>query len=138
MDSDRYTRGLDVMRAMHGPNVETTLNNFFEGVSPEFGRYIVESGYGDVYGRQGLPLRERELLTVALLAGLGVEADQLAVHLRGALALGVLPSEVVEAMFSVAVYAGHPRAVTALKVVREVFNELGVTGDSLDAGRSHD
>ncbi len=51
---------------------------------------------------------------------------QLAVHFRGALNVGVSPREITEAIFHVALYAGHPRAVNGFRVARETFEELGI------------
>ena len=40
-------------------------------LSPDLGRYIVESAFGDIYARDGLNLDERELVTVTSLLTAG-------------------------------------------------------------------
>lgn len=93
---------------------------------PDFARYIVEFPFGDIYAREGLGLRERELATVAALCALGNAPPQLRVHVHAALHVGCTPVEVVEVVMQMAVYAGFPAALNGLAVVREVFAEAGI------------
>ena len=87
----------------------------------DLGRLIVDFAFGEVYDRPGLSLRDRELITVAMLAAMGAREAQLDVHLRGALNVGVTREELVEALMQVAVYAGVPAAVGALRVAADVL-----------------
>ncbi|MGI8430360.1 MAG: carboxymuconolactone decarboxylase family protein [Solirubrobacteraceae bacterium] len=50
----------------------------------DLGRYIVEFAFGDIYDRPGPSLRDRELVTVAMLAAMGGCEPQLDVHLKAA------------------------------------------------------
>jgi hypothetical protein len=43
----------------------------------DLGRHIYEFGYGDIYSREGLSLRDRELAAVAMLTVLGGREEQL-------------------------------------------------------------
>lgn len=63
---------------------------------------------------------------MAVLTAIGGAERQLAVHLRGALNVGVTPREIVETIFHVALYAGHPRSVNGLRIAGEVFAERGI------------
>ena len=65
------------------------------------------------------------LATVAALCALGHALPQLRVHVHAALHVGCSPSEVVEVVMQMAVYAGFPAALNGLAVVREVFAESG-------------
>ncbi|SFD38990.1 4-carboxymuconolactone decarboxylase [Cupriavidus sp. OV038] len=105
-----------------GQNVVETLAQSF----PDFARYVVEFPFGDIYARNGLGLRERELATVAALCALGSALPQLRVHVQAALHVGCKPREVVEVVMQMAVYAGFPAALNGLSVVREVFAETGI------------
>lgn len=73
------------------------------------GRLIVEFAFGDVYARPGLSLRDRELITVAMLAAMGAREPQLDVHLAGACNVGISIEELREVMIHVAPYAGSGR-----------------------------
>ena len=59
-------------------------------------------------------------MTVAALATLGGCERQLAVHVRGAINVGVSADELFEALLQVGLYAGVPRALNAIRVLREV------------------
>ena len=123
--TDRYQRGAARLADVDGPAglavVEGLATSF-----PDFARYIVEFPFGDIYTRDGLGLRERELATVAALCALGHAAPQLRVHVHAALHVGCTPVEVVEVVMQMAVYAGFPAALNGLAVVREVFAEAGI------------
>ena len=43
-------------------------------------------------------------------------------HVAGALNAGVRPTEIIEVMLQMAVYAGFPAAINGLTVVREVLD----------------
>ncbi|MCK9239473.1 carboxymuconolactone decarboxylase family protein [Desulfocurvus sp.] len=125
MDDQRYARGLERLGQIDGDAGRKVLDSL-AGFAPDLARYVIEFPFGDVYSRPGLGLREREIATVAALAALGNAAPQLAVHVHGALNVGVRPAEIVEVVIQMAVYAGFPAALRAAAVVREVFQERGV------------
>jgi 4-carboxymuconolactone decarboxylase len=76
--------------------------------------------FADVWNREGLSARDRSLITVAALVA-GGDADQLRFHLGRARANGVAEVELVEAVTHLAFYAGWPKAMSAVTVLREVL-----------------
>ncbi len=62
------------------------------------------------------------MLTIALLAALGNE-EELVMHLRATRNTGASPDDVLEALLHVAIYAGVPRANSAIRIAKEVFAE---------------
>jgi 4-carboxymuconolactone decarboxylase len=96
------------------------LMDALERVAPGLGRHVAEFAFGDVYGRPGLDLRRRQLVTIASLTTLGGTERQLALHVRAALEVGLSRQEVVEAMLQCLPYAGFPRVINAVTVVGEV------------------
>jgi 4-carboxymuconolactone decarboxylase len=76
--------------------------------------------YGDVWERPGLSKRDRSLITVATLVAL-YRHDQLPSHLRRAVAHGLTPQEIAEAITHIAFYAGWPTAMTAVAIARKQF-----------------
>ena len=125
MNTERYERGLRVLSAVDGPAGQAVVEGLAKSF-PDFARYVVEFPFGDIYAREGLGLRERELATVAALCVLGHAQPQLRVHVHAALHVGCKPAVVVEVVMQMAVYAGFPAALNGLSVVREVFAEAGV------------
>ena len=73
---------------------------------------------GDVDTRPGLPARERELIIVAVLATLGSSDPQVQAHIRALRAIDVPWHEIEETILQITPYAGVPRAVNAMKVLR--------------------
>jgi 4-carboxymuconolactone decarboxylase len=119
-DHDRYARGREVMEEVQGREGAASILEGLGALHPDLPGYVVEGGFADVYARPGLDLGRRQLVTVAALATLGGCERQLAVHLRGALNVGVSVEELFEALLQVGLYAGVPRALNAIRVLREV------------------
>jgi 4-carboxymuconolactone decarboxylase len=124
---ERYERGLEVLGDID-PDMAGQLREKLGDLAPDLERMVVAFGFGDVYGRPGLGLREREIATVAALTALGTAERQLRVHLRAALNVGVTREELVEVVLQMAVYAGFPAALNGIAAVREVFAAADAAG----------
>lgn len=78
--------------------------------------------YPDIWERPGLSKRDRSLITVAALMAM-YRPDQLRGHTARAFANGVTKGEIGELITHLAFYAGWPSAMSAAKVVKQVFEE---------------
>jgi 4-carboxymuconolactone decarboxylase len=87
----------------------------------KLGELTDEVLFDDVCERPGLSKRDRSLVTVAALIANG-NTEQLMGHLNRAKENGVTEAEVAEVITHLAFYAGWPRAMSAVRVAREVFN----------------
>ncbi len=87
---------------------------------------VEEFIFGDVFSQSTLSARERELLTVAVLAAIGGADNQLGVHVPAALRCGADPEEMIALCEQIAPYAGFPRALNALRAVRGVLEDRGL------------
>ena len=76
--------------------------------------------FGDVWERGELSKRERSLITVAALIANG-NTEQLVGHLSRAKENGLTETELAEVIIHLAFYAGWPRAMSAVRIAREVF-----------------
>ncbi len=119
---ERFERGWETVGKINGPARDQQFRNLGE-IAPDFSRWIVESVYADVLSRPQLPLRDRELATVAALTAMGNAPNQLRAHVEGALNVGLSRQEIVEVMAQMAVYAGVPAAINALLVAKQAFAE---------------
>jgi 4-carboxymuconolactone decarboxylase len=119
---EQYERGLQALRQADG-GAGQRLVEALADISPELSYRSVAWSYGDLYVRPQLARRDRELLTLGILTGLGGAEAQLEVHVNGALNAGLTPSEIVEALLQSVVYCGVPRAVNATLVAKKVFAE---------------
>jgi 4-carboxymuconolactone decarboxylase len=118
----RYDRGLRTMQAIFGPGIESALNGL-AATNPDLARCLVEFPFGDIYPRPGLDLKTREMLTVAALTVLGFPQGELKEHIRGAMNVGCTRNEISEIILQMAVYAGFPAALEAVKTAASVFGE---------------
>ncbi len=121
-EESRYDRGLGRMRAMFGPGIESALQGL-AATSPDLARCLVEFPFGDVYSRPGLDLKTREMLTIAALTVLGYPQAELRDHIRGALNVGCTCDDILEIILQMAVYAGFPAALEAVRTAASVFVE---------------
>lgn len=85
-----------------------------------FQALITDAAWGHVWSRDTISLRERSMMTIALLAGLGND-QELALHIRATPNTGASQQDVMEALLHVAIYAGVPRANHAIKIAKDTF-----------------
>jgi 4-carboxymuconolactone decarboxylase len=123
--SERYERGWQRLTEVDAAGPERVIESLRD-IAPDLGRYVIEFGFGDIYLRPGLDLRQRQLITITALTTLGDTAPQLEVHVNAALNVGLSPREIVETIIHCAPYAGFPRALNAIFVAKRVFAERGV------------
>ena len=76
--------------------------------------------FGEVWARTELSRRDRSLAVIAILTALGAERE-LAVHVPAGVRHGLTPDEVEAAITHLALYAGFPRAVEAMRTAREAL-----------------
>lgn len=94
-------------------------------VSPDLATLLVDAALGAVLGRPDVDVRTRELLAVALLAAQGAEEAFLAVHIGAALDAGAEPAELAAVMMQVATFAGFPKALAGVEVLRQQLRDTG-------------
>ncbi len=121
MPTSRYEKGLAKLQEIDGDAGARVVESLRD-IAPDFARYLIEFGFGDIYSRPGLDLKSREIAVVAALTALGNAAPQLRVHIQAALNVGVTRDEVVEVIMQMAVYAGFPAALNGLNAAKEVFS----------------
>ncbi|MBL9049952.1 MAG: 4-carboxymuconolactone decarboxylase [Tabrizicola sp.] len=105
-----------VLGAAHVDRAEAAKTTF----DAPFQELITEAAWAQVWARDTISLRERSMLTIALLAGLGND-HELALHIRATANTGASESDVLEALLHVAIYAGVPRANHAIKIAKDTF-----------------
>lgn len=85
--------------------------------------FISRNAWGTVWQRDGIDLKTRSLLTVAMLTALGRQ-HELKGHVRGALNNGATPEELRELFLHATVYCGFPLAIDGFRTACEVINEV--------------
>jgi 4-carboxymuconolactone decarboxylase len=121
--TDRYTQGIATRRAVlgdaHVDRAEAAKTPF----DAPFQSLITEGAWGTVWADDTISLRERSMLTLALLAATG-NFDEIPMHVRATVRTGASRDDIMQAFLHVAVYAGVPRANHAIKLAKQTLAEM--------------
>ena len=118
IDKESREKGLKILKKMD------LLQNSATPISKDFMAHIVDALYGNIWSRDELiSLPERSLITVAVLVALNRE-NELKIHLRGALNLGVSKDKIEEMILHVAHYSGFPTGVSANQILNDICAEI--------------
>ena len=121
--SARYAEGMatrrEVLGDVHVDASEAGRTEFNDA----FLRLITEAAWGHVWSRPNWTRRERSMVTIALLAGLG-HHEELAMHVKATANTGAGADDIREALLHVAIYAGVPAANAAMKIAGKALDEM--------------
>ena len=118
--SPRYDMGMQTRRKVLGARYVDAAQANTTSFNAEFQTLITETAWGSVWSRETISLRERSMLTIALLAAFG-HHDELAMHVRATRNTGASLDDIKEALLHVAIYAGVPAANHAFKIAAEAY-----------------
>jgi len=121
--SDRYRRGLDVAEQLAADKLAHFVKSGVAEVAPDFARMVIEFAFGDIYSRDGLDLRSRELIAIAVLAASGRAGPQLRVHVESAASAGITKPQIVEVLMQISLYAGFPASLNALADCHDLLTD---------------
>ncbi len=122
-ERDRYTRGLEVRRAVLGDaHVDRSLARV-DSFNEEFQELITRYAWGEIWTRPGLPRHTRSLITLAMMVALN-RPDEFRLHVRAAFNNGVTRDQIKEVLLQAAIYCGVPAANSAFHLAEEVFAQL--------------
>ncbi|GHV31608.1 hypothetical protein FACS1894177_06540 [Bacteroidia bacterium] len=119
---DRYKIGVEYLSLLNKEQ-EQILRDSYGEISPELVRFTIEYGYGDIFSRENLDKKYRQVATIAALATLGNSQPQLKFHIKGALNIGINKEEIKEIMLLMTIYAGFPAAINGTNILKEVIME---------------
>ena len=120
MENQRYQRGFEKLEEVNKEGIDGLIQ-LMEDIAPDLATYVIEFAYGDVYTRPGLDSRQRELCIISAITALGGKEQQLKDHIQAAINVGCTKVEIVETLIMMAVYAGFPAAINAIKAAKEVL-----------------
>ncbi|MEZ5560173.1 MAG: carboxymuconolactone decarboxylase family protein [Pseudomonadales bacterium] len=125
-DAERHADATDVLGTLFAGRTSSdpaTARASIVDALGGVGELAFDWGFGELWARPQLSRRDRSLVTVAILAILA-RAEELAVHVPGALNHGVSREEVEEVMVQLTVYGGFPRAVEGMRSARAAFERI--------------
>jgi len=121
--SERHQKGMQTRRKVLG-NAHVDRAEAAKGpLDAPFQDLITEGAWGTVWASDAISLRERSMLTLALLAATG-NFEEIPMHIRATARTGASPRDVMEAFQHVAIYAGVPRANHAIKLAKQTYAEM--------------
>lgn len=103
------------------PGAPAKVQANLDAFSPDAAELVLGYAFADIVGRDGIDLRVREMLTVAMLAAMGTAPGQLEFHIRAAMNTGVTRDQIVEIVLQVSVYAGVPACMNAITAAKKAF-----------------
>lgn len=124
---DRYQLGLQNLRQTGGDQVQSVATRF-AALAPDLSRLTVEFAHGEIWNRTGLSLKSRELATLAMVIAVGNHDSSVQYHVEGAARAGATETEIKELLLQMTVYAGYPKALSAIATAQKVFTELAQKG----------
>jgi 4-carboxymuconolactone decarboxylase len=121
-DKDQHDRGLKLRIEMFGRDaVEKRMAAFGDFGKPL--QHIINAyAYGDVWSRTALAPATKSLAMIAMMAAAG-HANELRVHLKGALKNGVTAEQIQEVLLLLTLYCGIPASNEAHRIATEVLRE---------------
>ncbi len=135
IQSERYKLGLEKLKEIDGEAGEHVIHSLAD-ISPDLGKYIVEYAFGDIYSRETLDLKSKEIAVVAALTAMGNAQPQLKVHINGALNTGSTINELKEVILQMSVYSGFPSSINGMNALKEVLSERQGKGIKDDLGKT--
>ncbi|MGY4857297.1 carboxymuconolactone decarboxylase family protein [Cryobacterium sp. AP23] len=113
----RMTAGLALQKKIFGTE---TIDGIYAKSSPDtihFQQFLSANCFGDYYTRTGFDVKQRELITFALLAALGGTDSQVKSHVSANLNVGNSRADLISVLTALVAYIGYPRTLNALAQV---------------------
>lgn len=127
MIKELFDKGLKIRKEVLGTAyVEKALSGADEFSMP-LQEMTTETCWGWIWGREGLPRRDRSLINLAMISVLN-RPHELKAHVKAALRNGVSKKEMAEVFLQVGCYAGIPVAVDSFRLAKEAFAEFEAEG----------
>lgn len=118
----RFDKGLKVQKSVFGDVIDKMHQESPEN-QKHIQNYLSANCFGDYYTRNGLNLKEREMITFAMLAALGGCESQIKGHVRGNQSVGNDKETLLSVLTQLLPYIGYPRTLNALSCVNEIIPE---------------
>ena len=122
-DAARHKRAMKAYKQYGGKDYVLKSTPDDPGSINDIALLGVDRCYGESWNRKGLDMKTKALITISMLATLGIEPE-LKTHIRHAHQQGVTKDQMVDWLIHVNSYIGTPRAVAALRIAREVWAEM--------------
>jgi 4-carboxymuconolactone decarboxylase len=117
-----YTDGMKIRRRWMGRAYVDRAFRDADEFTIDLQHYVTEHGWGASWGRGGLPLKTRSIMSLSMIVALN-RPHELEIHLRAALRNGITRAEIKELMLHAAVYCGAPAALDGFRIAKRILDE---------------
>jgi 4-carboxymuconolactone decarboxylase len=123
MYKELFDKGLKIRKEVLGKEyVEKALAAADEFSMP-MQEMTTETCWGYIWGREGLPRRDRSVVNLAMISVLN-RPHELKIHVKAALRNGLSKTEIAEIFLQVGCYAGVPAAIDSFRIAKEAIAEF--------------
>ncbi|BCB76599.1 4-carboxymuconolactone decarboxylase [Phytohabitans flavus] len=123
LEDDTFDSGIELRRRMFGEaGADAQIYSTTE-LNDKLQEIVTRWCFGDLWSREELPLKNRSMITVAMLMALG-RSHELNIHIRGALANGVSEVELREIALHAILYCGIPAGADGIRTLDAILAEV--------------
>lgn len=118
---EETTKEIEIMKEKV---VQTAGRDVLGKLAPEFAKYNDDILFGEVWNKQDhINVRNKSMITVAGLMGLGITDSSLSYHIGNAKNHGVTKEEMVEEITQLSFYLGWPKGWAVFPLIKEVYED---------------
>lgn len=110
---NRLEKGIEAQAEIFGPHMREAWK------AGHMNRWLADNCFGDYYTRNGLDLKQREMITFCYLAAQGGCEPQLIAHAKGNMNLGNDKDFLIRVISQCLPYIGYPRSLNAVSAVNQ-------------------
>lgn len=127
-------KGLKARKAVLGADYVNKQISQADDFSLPMQELATKAAWGLVWTRLGLSRKTRSMLNIAFLVALG-KAEELELHISGALRNGVTRNEIREILIQSSMYCGFPAALGGFRTARAYFAKQAGQAPAAKASR---
>lgn len=121
-ENNRHEQGNRIQQQLYAGGITSAMSGVPGNLGKAVEGFLTDYCFGEIYTRNGLDLKTREILSYCILTTLEAES-QLRSHYHGGLKAGNTPEEMVAAVIQCLPYIGFPPAIKALKIIKEEMSK---------------
>lgn len=117
-------KGNQFVEETQAPEGAAAWKQQLDQYAPGASDWVVGAVFGGTYQREGLELRDRQMLNMAALAAMGGTEPQLTGHIKTAVDVaGMSKEDVAECFVHLMPYIGVPKTLAAMRCMKTAFDD---------------
>lgn len=118
------SKGNEFVAQTQSPESAAAWKQQLDEYAPGASDWVIGAVFGGTYQRDGLELRDRQMLNMAALAAMGGTEPQLTGHIRTAVeTAGMSKEAVAECFVHLMPYIGVPKTLAAMRCMKAAFED---------------